>query len=152
MAVQSPSTRAPVAPAAPAPAPVASPATAQATPEPIPFRSESTGAGSGAVGAFGVTVALLAACVWLLHLAKRRGWLARWVVAAPPRPAADAPLQLEQALRLSARTTLYRVRDGGRTVLLVESLAPVATLHGLAADADCDRLQEVAHGPEHPGP
>lgn len=87
----------------------------------IPFRQDAGGVGSSVVGVLTLTVvllALLAAAAW--H-ARRRGWLDRW---AGPAPKAQAPrLRLEQVLRLSPRTTLYRVNHGGRILLVVESTA-----------------------------
>lgn len=124
------------------------PSAVQAAPQPIPYRAESAVGAAGAATPFLVTVVLLGACIAALHYAKRRGWLARWVVPPPTRPQGDAPLRVEHALRVSARTTVYRVRDGDRTWLLVESLAPVAHLHDVRGNADdTHAVEEVVDGP-----
>ncbi|HEY1140845.1 MAG TPA: hypothetical protein VGE88_11640 [Lysobacter sp.] len=87
----------------------------------IPFRQDTGGVGSSAVGVLTVTVVLLALLAAAAWYARRRGWLDRW---AGPAPRAQAPrMRLEQSLRLSPRTTLYRVNHEGRILLVVESTA-----------------------------
>ena len=85
----------------------------------IPFRETSTVSGGDIAAAFAWTVLLLVAALVLAIVAKRRGWLARWGVAAPAASATG--LRVEQVLRVSARTTLYRVADGRGHYLLAES-------------------------------
>jgi len=87
----------------------------------IPFRQDPGGAGSSVVGVLAVTVALLALLAAAAWYARRRGWLDRW--AGPVSRAQSPHLRMEQALRLSPRTTLYRVNHDGRTLLVVESTA-----------------------------
>lgn len=76
-------------------------------------------------------ILLLALLVVALQLARRRGLLDRWIVATPARAAGRPQMQVEQALRVGPKTMVYRIRDGERRYLLVEStvqttLAPIA--------------------------
>lgn len=98
---------------------------------PIPYRSEGGAAGSPALGALVVTVLLLALLVAVLRFARAKGWLDRWIVAPPAAGDGRAPLRLERSLRVGPRTTIHRIRDGERSFLLVESLAPSTRLHPL---------------------
>ena len=98
---------------------------------PIPYRSEGGAAGSPALGALVVTVLLLALLVAVLRFARAKGWLDRWIVAPPAAGDGHAPLRLERSLRVGPRTTIHRIRDGDRSFLLVESLAPSTSLHPL---------------------
>jgi hypothetical protein len=104
---------------------------AVATPQPIPYRKESSGVGGSVIGVLLVTAVLLAAFVLVLRMAKSRGMLDRWVVAPLPRDAVRQALQVEQSLRVGSRTTVHRIRDGGRRYLLVESMAPGVQLLAL---------------------
>lgn len=111
-----------------------SPSTSSATvmtPQPIPYRKESSGVGGSVIGVLLVTVVVLAAFVLVLRMAKSRGMLDRWVVAPPPRDAVRPALQVEQSLRVGSKTTVHRIRDGGRRYLLVESMAPGVQLLAL---------------------
>jgi hypothetical protein len=125
-----------VAPAATAPAPLG---TTEMVPErplaPIPYRKEGSGADGSLIGVLAVTVLMLAVFVVLLRLAKSRGLLDRWIVSGPAGSAANKAghdaMRVEQALRVSPRTMLYRIRDGERRYLLVESIAANARLQPL---------------------
>jgi hypothetical protein len=60
------------------------------------------------------------------------GWLQRWGVAPAGVAAPARSLRIEQALRLSPRTVVYRIADGDQRYLLAESREgvqwlPVAT-------------------------
>ncbi|MGN6151017.1 MAG: hypothetical protein ACTHOH_03275 [Lysobacteraceae bacterium] len=98
---------------------------------PIPYRSEKGAIGSPALGALAVTVLMLALVVAVLRFARAKGWLDRWIVAPPVAADGRPPLRLERSLRVGPRTTVHRIRDGERSFLLVESLAPSASLHPL---------------------
>lgn len=91
--------------------------------QPIPYRSDADGMATSVTGALLVAVLLLAVVALALRFAKRRGLLDRWIVAAPGRTAERTQMRVVHALRVSPRTTLYRIRDADRQYLLVESLA-----------------------------
>lgn len=95
---------------------------------PIPYRAESEGVASSAGGAIFAALLLLGLFTAVLVVARRKGLLDRWIVAPPAGRPERSGLRVEQALRVSPKTMLYRVRDGERSYLLVESLAQ-ATLH-----------------------
>lgn len=116
--------------AAPATTPVVAPATAPVvapgavhSAAPIGFRDEHESVADSAVGVLLVLVVLLGACLGGLLFAKRKGWLNRWL-PAPSGAADDASrLRVEQVLRLSPRTVLYRVADERRRYLILELTA-----------------------------
>lgn len=93
-----------------------------ASPRGIMFRPEGDGFATQAMNALLVLVLLLAACLALAWYARKRGWLMRWTVAAaqPGAPARKA-MRVEQFLRLSPKTRMYRVSDSGRQYLVIES-------------------------------
>ncbi len=105
----------------------------------IPFRQDHGAATTTVTGALLATVLLLVVAMLVAWYARRRGWLDRWVgQAAPAMP--KQTLRMEQALRLSPRTTLYRVRDGSRLLLVVESQvnARVVSIDGAEANGEVD--------------
>lgn len=86
----------------------------------IPFRDDGGSAASSITAALLVTVLMLALLALAAIYARKRGWLDRWVGqtrAAHAKPS----MQVAQVLRLSPRTTLYRVHDGTRVLLVLES-------------------------------
>jgi len=91
--------------------------------QPIPYRSDANGMAESTGSALLVAVLLLAVLALGLRYAKRRGLLDRWIVAAPGRVDGRPDMQIVRALRVSPKTTLYRIRDADRHYLLVESLA-----------------------------
>jgi hypothetical protein len=93
------------------------------TAPPIPYRSDANGMAASTGSALLVAVLLLAALALGLRYAKRRGLLDRWIVAAPGRVSGRPDMQIVRVLRVSPKTTLYRIRDADRHYLLVESLA-----------------------------
>lgn len=102
--------------------------TTASTSQPIAFRSDEGDIGSSLIHVLLITALLLGAVLGALVFAKRRGWLQRWTGTPVPgaMPAAGAgALKVEQRLRLSARTTLYRVADGDRRYVVVESIGGV---------------------------
>jgi hypothetical protein len=97
------------------------------TAQPIPYRSDSSAGIAASTGsALLVAILLLAMFALALRFAKRRGLLDRWIVAAPARVAGRPDMQVVRALRVSPKTTIYRIRDADRDYLLVESLAQTA--------------------------
>ena len=92
-------------------------------PQPLQFKADSS-AGSGVVTALLVTVLLLAATTAGLAFAKKRGWLKRWTVQPAGKPGA---LAIVERLRISPRTVVFRVQDGDRQFVVVESTANVVT-------------------------
>lgn len=103
------------------------------TTQPIPYRSDANSMAASTGSAMLVAVLLLAALALALHFAKRRGLLDRWIVAAPGRASGRLDMQVVRALRVSPKTTVYRIRDADRHYLLVESLAQT-TLTPLSDD------------------
>lgn len=136
-----------VAPATTVPAPVA---TTKIVPErpvaPIPYRKEGSAAGGSLIGVLAITVLMLAVFVVVLRLAKSRGLLDRWIVSGPVGATANRAghdaMRVEQALRVSPRTMLYRIRDGERRYVLVESIAANARLHPLRDGDDAPSLDD----------
>lgn len=101
--------------------------------QPIPYREDGGGLAADAGGAVFAAILLLSLMVVALQFARRRGLLDRWIVATPARTAGRPQMQVEQALRVGAKTMVYRIRDGEQRYLLVEStaqttLVPVAPL------------------------
>ena len=85
----------------------------------IPFRAEGESLADGAINALLVLVLLLAAVLAVLWVAKRRGWLEKWT--GQVLPLQTPSIRIEQRLRLSPRTMLYRVQDGRSSYLVLES-------------------------------
>lgn len=136
-----------VAPATATPASAGTTGVVQERPAaPIPYRKEGSAAGGSLIGVLAITVLMLAVFVLVLRLAKSRGLLDRWIVSGPVgttanRPGRDA-MCVEQALRVSPRTMLYRIRDGERRYMLVESIAANARLHPLRGGDDAPSLDD----------
>ena len=127
---------APTAPATTIPATAATAGIGSAH-APIPYRHEGGGLVASATGAMVVAGLLLGGLYAVLRIARQRGLLDRWIVATPSASAgatAHAPLTVERALRISPKTSVYRIRDGARRYLLVESLVQ-ATLVPLPEEA-----------------
>jgi hypothetical protein len=106
--------------------PMSSPAATRAeTVQPaIPYRKDSGGLAGTAGGAMFAAIAMLAIFMLALRYAHRKGLLNRWVVATPKGSAQERPtMHVEQALRIGPKTMVYRIRDGSRRYLLVESAA-----------------------------
>lgn len=120
----------------------ASATTATAT---IPYRSVSGNSGGDIAAAFGWTVVLLLVATGIALLARRLGWLQRW--GAVTATAAGERLRVEQALRVSPRTMLFRIGDGRRQYLLAESRDGLQLLE-LAAPVDVDRPAAAQESPD----
>lgn len=93
---------------------------AQSAAAAIPFREEGSGVAATATGPLMVAVLLLAGLGVAAWYAKRRGWLDRWL-GPLPTATSQPQLRVEQVLRLSPKTTLYRIRDGHRRLTVIES-------------------------------
>ncbi len=100
----------------------------------IPYRPESQGVTGQLVDVLLVLALLLAVCLGAVWFARKRGWLDKWIGAAATGGATRTSLHVEQALRLSPRTSLYRVKDSGRRYLIVESTATARIVPLDAAD------------------
>lgn len=87
----------------------------------IPFKSEASGVSSSLVLPLLIAVLLLAVAVAALWWARQKGWLQRWSTSAPAAPLRVDGLRVEQVLRLSPRTRVYRVSDGLRQFAVIES-------------------------------
>lgn len=97
-------------------------------PEAIPFRSEDGALGTHAVPALGVAVVLLAAAWAGALVAKRRGWLARWLPAVGETQA-PSRVTLASRVRLSPKTVVYEVVTSAQErVLVAESASGVQLL------------------------
>lgn len=87
----------------------------------IPYRTSSEVSGGDIAGAFAAAVTLLAMAIAVAWLARRLGWLQRWGVRPTPAAVLTSGLRIEQALRISPRTMLFRIADGDQRFLLAES-------------------------------
>lgn len=92
------------------------------------FKSEQHAMGSSFLGVMAVTALLLAAVYVALRLAKARGWLNRWL-GQVAQTATSQSLQVIERLRLSPKTTVYKVQDGEGTILVVESTAAITVVN-----------------------
>lgn len=107
----------------------ASPPMSGTTSQAIPFRPEHRGSGSSAVDVLLILALLLGSFVAALWFARKKGWLDRWIVAAPGiRATKRAGLELEQVLRLSQKSALYHVNDGSTRYLVLESAGAAQVL------------------------
>lgn len=94
----------------------------------IPFREGTDLTGTDVLGVLGMTVALLVLALTGAWMARRQGWLRRWGVSPLPETASGSRLKIEQTLRISPRTLLFKIVDGERQWLLVESKDGVQVL------------------------
>jgi hypothetical protein len=117
----------------------ATPVTQQAvtSPAPIPFRKTSIVSGSEVFGVLLTTLLFLAAVAALAWFARRQGWLDRWTGGTAAARDAGRSLAVIEVLRISRKTTLYRVSNGKREFLLAESNAHIQL-------APAQREQEVS--------
>lgn len=103
-------------------------ATAQsaAMPSAIPFRHTSIVSASEVSGILVATVLVLCVLAVSAWFARRKGWLDRWSVGSGKASVAGKSLVVLEVLRISRKTTIYRVANGQREFLIAESSAPVA--------------------------
>ena len=94
----------------------------------IPFRDRADVAVTDVFAVLGTTLALLALALVTAFVAWRRGWLGRWGAAPAAAKSPGEDLRIERALRLSPRTVVFRIVDGERRFLLVESRDGVRVL------------------------
>ena len=86
----------------------------------VAFRKEDEGLGSSLIGVMSTLVVLLV-LAWLGVLyARRKGWLDRWAVARPAAVPGDG-IQVLQTVRLSPRTSVFRLRQGQQEFAVIES-------------------------------
>jgi len=88
---------------------------------PIPFRNTAVTSGPEVLGILAVTLLVLAAFASMAWYARRRGWLDRWISRLPTATTGTRKLAVVEVLHVSRKTTLFRIRDGERELLLVES-------------------------------
>lgn len=88
---------------------------------PIPFRKTAIVSGSEVFGLVVMTVLILAAVAALAWFARRQGWLDRWAGGRSPAGNTKRSLAVLEVLRISRKTTLYRVSNGKHEFLLAES-------------------------------
>lgn len=91
----------------------------------IPFRQDSAVSMPEAGGLLLAALLLLAAFYCIAWYAKRAGWLARWAGAAANDGDSQRRLAVIERMAVSRKTVLYRVRDGEKEYLLVESSAAI---------------------------
>ncbi|HEY2346302.1 MAG TPA: hypothetical protein VGH80_10525 [Xanthomonadaceae bacterium] len=101
------------------------PTAAHAAAQAIPFRPESHGITSDAGSVFLVLTVVLAVFLIVLLFARKKGWLNRWIAEPAVTGPSGTKLRVEQVLRLSPKTLLYRVSEGPERYLIVESTAQV---------------------------
>lgn len=93
---------------------------------PIPYRAEPAVSGGELTSALVATVLLLGAFLALALYAKKRGWLQKLApLGAVNHPGKRLQLQVHTQ-RISRMTTVYRIEDGARAWLVVESTGQVA--------------------------
>lgn len=97
-----------------------------AMPPSIPFRHTSIVSASEVSGILAATVLVLCVLAVSAWFARRKGWLDRWSVGSGKASAPAKSLVVLEVLRISRKTTIYRVADGQREFLVAESSAPVA--------------------------
>ena len=100
---------------------------------PIPFKKTAVMSGPEVIGTLAITLLVLSAFAALAWYARRRGWLDRWISQAPTAEAGKKKLAVIEVLRVSRKTTLYRISDGGRELLLAESTMQVQLMQDDAA-------------------
>ena len=94
---------------------------AHPAPAPIPFRQSGGISGPEVFSSFAITLLLLAAVAGAAWYARKRGWLDAWLAVPQAGEAGKRRLAVVERLALSRRTTLIRVRDGERELLVLES-------------------------------
>lgn len=92
-----------------------------ATVEQIPFRQTSAPASQDLIGVLVATIALLALTATSLWVAKKKGWLDRWIAVKTPVSRSGNAFRVENSVRLSRNTVLYQVEHGVDRYLIVES-------------------------------
>ena len=92
---------------------------------PIPFRSTSAVSAPELLWVFMITLLLLASVAALAAIAKRRGWLNRWLGRAGAEGKAAPQLEVLERLAISRQSTLFRVRHAQGELIVVESSAQV---------------------------
>ena len=98
---------------------------ANGTAQTIAYRPENGIVADSALDVLLILVLLLGGALALTWFARQKGWLQRWTSGGALRSPTTPGLRVEQALRLSPRTTLFRVVDGKDRYLLVESTGTV---------------------------
>ena len=93
---------------------------------PIPYRAETAVSAGQLTSVLLVTVLLLGIFLVLALYAKKRGWLQKLMPASAVRPAGTQWRLYVQAQRISRLTTVYKVEDGARAWLIVESAGQVS--------------------------
>lgn len=91
----------------------------------IPYRQDSAVSMPEVSGLLLMAVLLLAAFYGVAWYARRAGWLDRWTGARGTTGNTQRKLAVIERMALSRKTVLYRVRDGEKEFLLVESSASI---------------------------
>lgn len=91
----------------------------------IPFRQDSAVSMPEAGGLLLTALLLLAAFYCVAWYARRAGWFERWTGARTSNVDGHRKLAVLERLALSRKTVLFRVRDGEKEYLIVESSATI---------------------------
>ena len=91
----------------------------------IPYRQDTAVSMPEVGGLLLTAVLLLAAFYGVAWYARRAGWLDRWTGARGPTGDTQRKLAVIERMAVSRKTVLYRVRDGEKEFLLVESSASI---------------------------
>jgi hypothetical protein len=94
-------------------------------PAPIPFRKTAAMSGPEVFSTLAITLLVLAGFAALAWYARRQGWLDRWVTQGPSAAGGKNKLSVVEVLHVSRKTTLFRISDGERELLLTESSVQV---------------------------
>jgi len=92
----------------------------------IPFRHTSIASASELSGILIATVLVLSVFAASAWFARRKGWLDRWSTDAGKSRVSGRSLVVLEVLRISRRTTVYRIASGKQEFLVAESSSPVA--------------------------
>ncbi|MBD9477412.1 hypothetical protein [Pseudoxanthomonas sp. PXM02] len=108
---------------------------------PIPYRAEATISSGELTSTLVATILLLAAFLALALYAKKRGWLQKLTTLGSVGQTGKRGRFQVSAQRISRMTTVYRIEDGARAWLVVESTGQIA----VSAIADTE-VEEGTHG------
>lgn len=87
----------------------------------IHFRPETHSFASQTLGVLGTVTILLAVCLVVVWVAKKKGWLDRWTTGAAGAANRDVALRIDSMLRLSGKTTVFAISDENGRYVVVES-------------------------------
>lgn len=89
--------------------------------QPIPYRAAPPMDAGRLASVLGMTVLLLVVLGVSLWVARRKGWLRRWAIAAGAGHGQDRDARIRARVRLSPATQLFVVDAGDARLMVVES-------------------------------